>query len=38
VTIKETVTEELHVNQTDGMLFHNLADAPRLKIYYRTRR
>ena len=38
VTVKETLTEELHVDQTDGVQFHNLADAPRLKIYYRTRR
>ena len=38
VTVKETVVDEQHVDHTGGLQFVNLADSPRLKIYYRTRR
>jgi len=37
-TVKETVVSEQHVDHSGGLQFTNLADAPRLKIYYRTRR
>ena len=38
VTVSETVTSEQHVDHSGGLQFSNLANAPRLKIYYRTRR
>lgn len=38
VTVKETVTSEQHVDHSGGLQFANIANGPRLKIYYRTRR
>ena len=38
VTVKETVVSEQHVDHSGGLRFTNLADGPRLKIYYRTKR
>ena len=38
VTVTETVTSEHHIDHSGGFQINNLANAPRLKIYYRTRR
>ena len=38
VTVKESVTDEQHVDHSGGIQFVNLANSPRLKIYYRNRR
>jgi len=38
VTVKETVVDEQHVDHSGGLQFTNLANGPRLKVYYKTRR
>ena len=38
VTVRETVASEQHVDHSGGLQFANIANGPRLKIYYRTRR